>query len=197
MSYTTTEEFGVLHALRVRGLSTAEPLAEATGIAQSEVQKILDDAVARGLARSRTGRVHGYMLTGDGRERHSALHPREVSDEQHDALLPAYEAFLEPNRRFKTLTTQWQTEGAGDTATVLSALQSIHAELVGLLKTAADTVARMGRYQPRFEAALGRFAAGDQEALAKPLSGSYHDVWMELHEDLLVMLGRERTAEDG
>lgn len=197
MSYTTTEEFGVLHALRVRGLSTAEPLAEATGIPQSEVQKILDDAVARGLARSRNGRVQGYMLTGAGRERHAALHPREVTDEQQVDLEPAYEAFLEPNRRFKALTTAWQTEGAGDTTSVLCDLQSVHSDLTRLLKTAAGAVPRMSRYQPRFDAALGRFAAGEQEALAKPLTGSYHDVWMELHEDLLVTLGRERTSADG
>lgn len=197
MSYTTTEEFGVLHALRVRGLSTAEPLAASTGIAQAEVQKILDDAVARGLARSRSGRMQGYMLTGEGRDRHSQLHPREISEEQQEALEPAYEAFLEPNRRFKALTTQWQTAGSVDAAAMLGELQALHKELVDLLAIGAAAVPRMNCYLPRFEAALGRFAAGDHDALAKPLTGSYHDVWMELHEDLLVTLGRERTAKDG
>ncbi len=44
--------------------------------------------------------------------------------------------------------------------------------------------------------ALDAFRGGDDDALAKPLSGSYHDVWMELHEDLLATLGRERTDAD-
>jgi len=29
------------------------------------------------------------------------------------------------------------------------------------------------------------------------MSGSYHDLWMELHQDLMCTLGRERTAADG
>lgn len=197
MSYTTTEEFGVLHALHVRGLTTAGPLAESTGTPQSEVQKILDDSVARGLARSCNGRVHGYMLTAGGRERHLALHRQEVGEEQREALEPAYQAFLAPNRRFKELTTTWQTDGASDPLDMLDSLRSLHSELTDLLRTATAAVERMGRYQPRFDSALRRFAGGDHDALAKPMSGSYHDVWMELHQDLLVTLGRERTAEDG
>ena len=30
-----------------------------------------------------------------------------------------------------------------------------------------------------------------------PLSDSYHDVWMQLHEDLLLTLGRDRSTADG
>jgi hypothetical protein len=29
------------------------------------------------------------------------------------------------------------------------------------------------------------------------LTRSYHDVWMELHEDFLVTLARDRSAADG
>jgi hypothetical protein len=29
------------------------------------------------------------------------------------------------------------------------------------------------------------------------MSASYHDVWMELHEDFLLTLGRDREAADG
>lgn len=137
------------------------------------------------------------MLTGEGRERHSQLHPREVSEEQQEALEPAYEAFLEPNRRFKALTTRWQTSGATDTAPLLGELRALHQNLGALLATATEAVPRMSFYLPRFEAALGRFAGGDLDALAKPMTGSYHDVWMELHEDLLVTLGHERSAKDG
>ena len=44
----------------------------------------------------------------------------------------------------------------------------------------------------RFEHAYARVAAGDTDYFTKPLIGSYHDVWMELHEDLLTTLGIER-----
>jgi hypothetical protein len=54
----------------------------------------------------------------------------------------------------------------------------------------------MTHYQPRLNSALTAFSDGNTEALARPMTGSYHDVWMELHEDLLLALARQRTDED-
>ncbi|MEU2001650.1 MarR family transcriptional regulator [Rhodococcus sp. NPDC019627] len=197
MSYTTREEYDVLHRLRVRGLATSEPLAQSSGLAHQTVQRILDDAVARGLAKSRTGgRVEGYMLTSAGRERHTELHAQQVSSAEMEALAVAYEAFLAPNREFKELTTQWQTEAAGDTARILPDLVQVHEQLGKVLSLAVSATPRMRHYQPQFDSALAAFRSGDTGALARPMSGSYHDVWMELHEDLLLTLGRERTDAD-
>ena len=197
MSYTTTDEFAVLHALKVRGMSTAEPLAEGTGIPRLSVQQILDDAVARGLARSRTGgRVEGYMLTGQGQQRRSALQAEVVTAGQQDALGPVYEGFLPLNKDFKALTTDWQTAADPDVTGTVQRLRAVHADLGDLLKTAAGALPRMRFYRPRLDAALDRFAGGDTDALARPMSGSYHDVWMELHEDLLLTLERPRSEHD-
>ena len=197
MSYTTTDEFAVLHALKVRGMSTAEPLAEGTGIPRLSVQQILDDAVARGLARSRTGgRVEGYMLTGQGQQRRSALQAEVVTAGQQDALGPVYEGFLPLNKDFKALTTDWQTAADPDVTGTVDRLRAVHADLGDLLKTAAGALPRMRFYRPRLDAALDRFAGGDTDALARPMSGSYHDVWMELHEDLLLTLERPRSEHD-
>lgn len=197
MSYTTKEEFAVLHGLRTRGMSSAEPVADSTGLARTEVQHILDDAVARGLARSRVGgRVQGYMLTSTGRDRHTALRAQHVTETVEERLLPAYEAFLAPNRDFKALTTRWQTEAAGDVGTVLPELVRVHAQLGDVLVSAASALPRMKTYQPRFDNGLEAFRNGDPDALAKPMSDSYHDVWMELHEDFLLTLGRGRSEED-
>lgn len=196
MTYTTTEEFAVLHGLRIKGMSTAGPVSVASGVGQREVQAILDDAVARGLARSRTGgRVEGYMLTGPGRERHRQLRGTHVTEADERALAPAYEDFLAPNRAFKEVTSRWQTEGHSVDA-VLPELERIHGQ-VGLVVTAAGAaVPRMKSYRPRFDRALAALREGDTDALARPMSDSYHDVWMELHEDLLVTLGRERSDDD-
>ncbi|MBV6755106.1 MarR family transcriptional regulator [Rhodococcus opacus] len=197
MSYTTKEEFDVLHRLRVSGLATAEPLVQGTGHSRQTIQSILDDAVARGLAKSRTGgRVEGYMLTSQGRERHTELRARQVSVNEVEALTIAYEAFLAPNREFKQLTTEWQTEAAGDTGRILPRLVQLHEQLGKVLSFAVSATPRMKHYQPQFDSAIAAFRGGDTGALARPMSGSYHDVWMELHEDLLVTLGRERTDAD-
>ena len=52
------------------------------------------------------------------------------------------------------------------------------------------------RSRPRLTAALGRVEAGEIEGLTKPLANSYHDIWMELHEDLIVTLQLTRTEAD-
>ena len=58
-------------------------------------------------------------------------------------------------------------------------------------------LSRFRDYQERLDAALDRLAAGDAAAFATPMSASYHCVWMELHQDLLLTLGRERDDADG
>jgi hypothetical protein len=40
--------------------------------------------------------------------------------------------------------------------------------------------------------AYDRLIGGDVRWLTTPMIGSYHDVWMELHEDLLMTLGLTR-----
>jgi hypothetical protein len=39
-------------------------------------------------------------------------------------------------------------------------------------------------------------AEGETEWLTSPRVDSYHTVWMQLHEDLLLALGRDRASED-
>jgi hypothetical protein len=68
---------------------------------------------------------------------------------------------------------------------------------VPLLGGLAGALHRFVRYPVRLHSAFERFQGGDRDALARPLSGSYHDVWMELHQDLLVSLGRQRAEADG
>jgi len=37
--------------------------------------------------------------------------------------------------------------------------------------------------------------AGETKMFTGVMCGSYHDVWMELHEDLILTQGIDRTAE--
>ena len=54
---------------------------------------------------------------------------------------------------------------------------------------------RMRSYAPRLAAALERVERGEREWVARPLIDSYHSVWHELHEDLLLTLDIDRSAE--
>jgi hypothetical protein len=55
---------------------------------------------------------------------------------------------------------------------------------------------RSAAYQNRLTAALDRVRGGNTAAFARPMADSYHDIWMELHQDLLLSAGRDRGAAD-
>ena len=58
-----------------------------------------------------------------------------------------------------------------------------------------EEMVRLGRYGPRLAVTAERVAGGDHHLFTGVMCGSYHDVWMELHEDLILTLGIDRAAE--
>lgn len=190
-----SSEFEVLHALRVRGFADIEKVVESTGYDSAKVADVLARTTERGHTKERTGKISGFMLTPAGKARHVLLRGDSVTRPQVEALRAAYEQFLPPNRAFKQLTTDVQLGGV-EPASVGPALDDIHRQVSSVLRQSAAAVPRFARYEERLAAALDRFRGGDADALARPMSGSYHDVWMELHEDLLATVGQERTAGD-
>ncbi|MGH9197574.1 MAG: MarR family transcriptional regulator, partial [Acidimicrobiia bacterium] len=61
------------------------------------------------------------------------------------------------------------------------------------LKTLEKSSLRFNRYLPRLEDCIERLLEGDQSALTGVMKESYHTVWFELHEDLMLTLGIART----
>jgi hypothetical protein len=59
----------------------------------------------------------------------------------------------------------------------------------------ARAVPRLSPYRSRFDNALRRVDAGEQEWFLAPLLDSYHTIWFELHEELIFLIGRTRLAE--
>jgi hypothetical protein len=184
-------EFGVLQALRVRGFGTVAQIAASSGLAPSLVESTLAGTDERGHTRVTGGARALHSLTPAGRARSVLLVNDRVSGADRARLSDAYESFLFPNRDFKQITTDAQHGAA-----VGSRLEDVHAQLLPILSSLVALDPRFDRYEPRLEDALSRYRAGDADALAKPLTESYHDVWMELHEDLLATIGRERTETD-
>jgi hypothetical protein len=68
----------------------------------------------------------------------------------------------------------------------------IHAAVPAFVDVLGGALARFRPYRPRFDWAATRVQTGSLEWFTTPLIGSYHDVWMELHEDLLLTLGFDR-----
>jgi hypothetical protein len=202
--------FTVLHALRVKGMASGGQIEDATGLTVSVLTPVLEELTAREAVKHRVGRMPGYMLTNQGTQAHAVMAKEHISESERIGVSRAYEVFLELNGTFKELCTRWQMRpdpsGASEPndhsdpeydATVLADLEGVHERVVTGLSSAVAACPRFDRYAARFDSALATVRSGDSEALTRPMSESYHDVWMELHQDFLLTLGRERHDADG
>ncbi|MFC4948263.1 MarR family transcriptional regulator [Pseudonocardia sp. GCM10023141] len=204
---TTDSRLLVLHLLRLTGFVAAERIARDTGLTGVEVVAVLDGASSAGHATERTGRISGWTLTAAGRAAHAALLAEELEQRGARADVEvADRAFVTLNEPFKVVCSRWQLRPDGTVndhqdpsydAAVVAELEPVHEQVVALTTRLAAALPRFGRYPRAFAAARERLLAGDRRAFAAPLSESYHDAWMELHQDLLSTLGRERSTADG
>lgn len=196
----------VLHGLRVKGFAEVPAVAEFTGLGESEVAERLDALSATGLVAHRDGVVGGWRLTPAGRIEHATALAAAAPDELALAQVRAgYERFAGLDPVVKGVCTAWQVRDldagvindhsdAAYDAEVVDRLGAVHVEALAVVNALAEALTRFDPYRRRLDTAYRRVRAGDGEAFTKPLSGSYHDVWMELHEDLLVTLGLERSG---
>lgn len=194
-------EFVVLHALRIKGFASADLVGEIAGVAPDEVGELLVRLAGAELARHLEARDL-WQLTPAGRERHAELLPL-VPAEEVSGLRAHYERFLELNTGFKELCARWQTrdgepndhqDAAYDAARVAE-LDDLHRRAAEVLDGFAGAVERFAAYPQRLQTALARTAAGETRMFTGVMCNSYHDVWMELHEDLIQLLGVDRHAE--
>ncbi|MBY4572723.1 hypothetical protein ACN94_03780 [Gordonia paraffinivorans] len=198
--------FDIVHSLRVKGLASDAVLSALSGAPVNDLPELVTPLVEQGLVVRREGRMAGSMLTPAGKEEHRRL--LAENDETRSAagaLDEFYTAFLPINSEFKQVCQRWQmrsddqpndhTDPAYD-AQIIDQLATTDAALRPPLQQLAESLPRFGRYLPRLSAALERIRGGDNAAFARPLYDSYHDIWMELHEDLILSSGRVRGAAD-
>ncbi|MCE6993958.1 hypothetical protein LZG04_03900 [Saccharothrix sp. S26] len=192
---TTTEEFdtAVLYSLLLKGRASTSSIAAAIGATEDATATLLEASAAKGLVLLRTGRISGWLLTPEGRAHVGDRIDTEKSAVDRATMGALYDdEFLRLNSRFKELCTHWQLKGGN----VESELTRIHEANLVLLERFTTSAPRFARYVPRFVGAYDRFSGGDATALLQPMRESYHDVWLELHEDLLILLDRQREEGD-
>ncbi|MFE7031490.1 hypothetical protein ACFU9Y_14370 [Streptomyces sp. NPDC057621] len=208
-----TAAFDVLHVLALKGMAATDPLVAGSRYEREDVLAELEKLRADGLA-THMERRGLWRVTPEGRDRHAALLDEDLTDDDvtghdvtgdaRDRLRPGYELFLPLNDRFKELCTRWQlrdgvtndhTDPAYDRAR-LDELGALHEESMPVVDRLTGVRPRFGRYTDGLTRALTRLRGGEQQAFTGVLCDSYHDVWMELHRDLLVSLKIERETEE-
>jgi hypothetical protein len=190
-------ELGVLQAVRLKGRVSRDDLAATLGEDRFDV---IDRLVGSGLL------LDGptLRLSPEGRGRLEGLLADERSHVDTAAVLAAYGEFRSVNAEFKALVTDWQLkdgqpnthEDAGYDAAVLTRLDNVHRRVTPTIAAAAAQLPRLDRYSVKLQTALDNIHAGQTMWLARPLIDSYHTVWFELHEELILVTGRTRETDD-
>jgi hypothetical protein len=145
-----------------------------------------------------------WQLTPDGRQAHlehlaADLHGLDPVS----ALADPYATFIDLNGRFKELCGEWQLrDGAPNDhsdpdydAYVIGRLQEVHSEAEPVVSAMGAVLERLSPYAHRLTVVLGRVQQGETNMFTGVMCGSYHDAWMELHEDLILTQGIDRAAE--
>jgi hypothetical protein len=179
-----------LHRLRLRGFLAADE------------DPAWDPLARDGLVIVDTGRVR---LTPEGRDAHAVWAAAARGTDAATAAEAAYTQFQSVNPRLLKVCHDWQigrggipndhTDPAYDER-VIRRLHDVHAAARRILDALVPAVPRFGAYAGRFDDALARLAGGRREWFASPACDSYHTVWMQFHEDLLLATGRSRADED-
>lgn len=190
------------HALRIKGFAKSETLAEMTALEHAEVESHLADLAAAEWAMYREARSL-WQLTPAGKAEHPNVLAVDIAAVDLDALRVHYHDFLELNTAFKTLCGDWQLrDGApndhSDAAydqKVVARLVDLHGRTAPVVSSMSGILGRLSPYVPRLASTCDAVVAGRTNMFTGVMCGSFHDVWMELHEDLILSQGIDRAME--
>jgi DNA-binding MarR family transcriptional regulator len=195
---TTVLELAILMALRVHGRSDAVQVARATACSEAEAAAALAALQARGAvtpaARGAASASSPALatLTDAGRAELTALLAAEPLDRP--ALARLYDRFLVADDELKAAITAWQLASALDKPAAQDRVMAAAETAGGVAAALAEIAPRLTPYPRRIAAAAAAIATGDARFVASPRVDSLHQVWFELHEDVLVTLGRSRAT---
>lgn len=199
-------ELAVLQGVRLKGRVSLADLAATLGTDVADITPVVERLAAAGLLTE--GETLRITLTGT--ERLTALLAEEREGIDPRAMATAYDDFRAVNEDLKRLVTDWQLKGGPDgvpnthddadyDTAVLARLDDVHARVLPVIEAATAQLPRLGAYATKLVAALDKIKAGETAWLSRPLIDSYHTVWFELHEELIVAVGltREEAARSG
>lgn len=199
LSGVAVDDLCVLQAIRLKGSISPDELA---GTLDAETA-IVDSIVRRLVAGELVAGGAALRITPSGRQRLAELLADERSGHDGSVVAGLHDEFRLVNADFKALIARWQVrdgkpnahDDPGYDARVLAGIDGIHDRAMNLIGVAAQQFPRLSRYAAKLTAALAKVRAGDVSWLTRPLVDSYHTVWFELHEELILAAGSTRDAE--
>lgn len=128
----------------------------------------------------------------------------EITGDERGAVQDAYEQFGARNAELIRICHDWQVRAGGhpndhrDHAydwSVIDRLAAVDDRTGPVIRRLGKRVPAFESYRPRLRTARARVEDGERDWFTSPRIDSYHTVWMELHEHLLVALGLDRGTE--
>ncbi len=192
-----------LRAIAIKGFASTQGVADVVLSTPEAVGPILDQLGIDGLVATVAG---AYRLTEQGTARAGALLATDQAAWGIERAAAALDAFVDLDQRMKDTVTAWQlrdvaaqvlndhSDAAYDKS-VLDRLVSLHADASAWLAALEQGCPRLAAYRTRLGSAVEQALAGDHRYVASPRVDSYHGIWFELHEDLILLAGRSRADE--
>ncbi|TAM65215.1 MarR family transcriptional regulator [Mycobacterium sp.] len=192
-------ELKVLQAVRLKGRIGQDDIASTTGEDPATVADAVRAVIEAGLL------IEGktIRISPEGRTRLSELLAGEREKGDQDAIAVAYDKFRSINADFKALVSDWQLKNGEPNphdddeydAAVLARLADVHRRVTPVNAAVANEIPRLASYSDKLQAALTKVQAGETAWLTRPIVDSYHTVWFELHEELILAAGLTRESE--
>jgi pyruvate,orthophosphate dikinase len=194
----------MVRLLSLKGFATPDAAAAALRTSEDDASQILDRMTADGLVKM-MGPM--FSLSDDGKAIAGELLRKDREEWGADRAEAGLDSFIPLDGRVKVIVTAWQmreinsapvlndhTDAEYDAA-VLADLAALHIDANAWLAGLTGELPRLGAYVARLGRAAGLVDGGDYEYIASPRLDSYHNVWFELHEDLILLAGRTREDE--
>jgi hypothetical protein len=124
-----------------------------------------------------------------------------------DRASAALDAFVVLDARVKQTVTAWQMRevdgvnafndhaDAAYDAGIIAQLDALHGDVGRWLSPLVSGLPRLTAYGERLGRAVAAARGGDGRYIASPRVDSYHGIWFELHEELILLAGRSRADE--
>lgn len=196
----TPEDVDLLHRLRIGGGARRDELEGCYGL-----ERVENVVVAGLVAPAGADRL---SLTAGGRSAHEAALGRELDDSgARPAVHAAYERFVALNGDVLEVCTAWQLRDHGGSPIlndhsdpdydrdVLDQLDLLFDQAGTVLDALTGALDRFDGYRSDLRATMQRIGEGDVAYFTDPRVRSFHNVWFELHEDLLATLRIDRQGD--